>query len=84
MKIIITIIIITLPLGWQDQYYKNFKVTIQIFKLMFRHDSPFSTVLNTLTVWVREQLQISNAVTATILRVQVHHCQLENWVIVVL
>ena len=84
MKIIITIIIITLPLGWQDQYYKNFKVTIQIFKHMFRHDSPFSTVLNTLTVWVREQLQISNAVTVTILRVQVHHCQLENWVIVVL
>ena len=41
-NIIIIIIIITLPLRWQEHYYKNFKVTIQILKHVSAWHMPLS------------------------------------------
>ena len=62
---------------------KNFKLTIQLFKDMFRHDSchhQFNVLLRFPLFYTHLQfeyvnnLKFKNAVTVTILRVQVHKC----------
>ena len=62
---------------------KNFKLTIQLFEDMFRHDSchhQLNMFFRFLLFYIRLQfeyvnnLKFKNTITVTILRMQVHEC----------